>query len=69
MKLSARNQLKGVVEKVENGVTTSLVKVKVQGPFVLSALITKEASDDLKLKSGDQVHAVIKATEIIIGKD
>ena len=69
MKLSARNQFPGVVESVEEGVITAKVKVKVEKPIVITAVITKEAISDLKLKKGDKVEAVIKSSSVMIAKE
>ena len=68
MKLSARNQLVGKVTAVKRGQTTATVKIDIGGGNSITALITLDAVDDLALKSGDQVTAIIKATEIIVGK-
>lgn len=68
MKLSARNQLKGKIVSVEKGVITAKVKIEIKVPATITAVITKEAVDDLGLKVGDEVTAVVKSTEIIIGK-
>jgi len=69
LKISARNRFVGTVESVEKGPITSLVKMKIQTPITITALISKEAAEDLALKSGDKVEAIIKATEIMVGKD
>jgi len=45
------------------------VKIRIQAPTVITAVITKEAVEDLGVKSGDRVAAVIKATEVMIAKD
>jgi molybdate transport system regulatory protein len=68
LKLSARNNLKGKVVAVEKGVITAKVKIEVKAPATITAVITKEAVDDLDLKVGDEVTAIIKSTEVIIGK-
>lgn len=68
MKLSARNQLKGKIVSVEKGVITAKVKVEIKVPATVTAVITKEAVEDLGLKVGDEVTAIVKSTEIIIGK-
>ena len=68
MKLSARNQLKGKIVSVEKGVITAKVKVEIKVPTTITAVITKEAVEDLGLKVGDEVVAIVKSTEIIIGK-
>jgi molybdopterin-binding protein len=68
MKLSARNQLQGVVKEVTKGATTTIVKIEVKNPAVISASITNEAAEDLALKAGDTATAIIKASEVIVGK-
>ena len=67
MKLSARNQLKGRIVAVEKGTTTAHVRIDIGGAVVTSS-ITNEAVDDLSLKVGDEAYAVIKASDVMIGK-
>jgi molybdopterin-binding protein len=69
MKLSARNVLKGKVVEVIEGVTTDNVKIDIGHGNVITSSITAEAVKDLKLKKGDDVYAIIKASEVIVGKD
>ncbi len=69
LKLSARNKLKGKVESVEKGIITSKVKITISTPVTITAVITKEAVEELKLKKGDTVEAVVKATEVIVAKE
>lgn len=66
-KLSARNQLKGKITKVTKGQTTAHVSIDIGGATV-TASITNEAVDDLGLKAGDEAWAVIKASDVMIGK-
>ncbi len=68
MKMSARNQLKGTIKKVEKGIITGLVKVEIETPATITSVITKEAIEDLDLKVGDKVQVIVKSTEVIIGK-
>lgn len=68
MKLSARNQLKGKIVSVQKGQTTAHVRVDIGGGTIVTASITNEAVDELALKTGDNVTAVIKASDVIIGK-
>ena len=68
MKLSARNVLKGRVVKVTRGATTAHVKIDVNGT-VVTASISNEAVDELNLREGDQAYAVVKASDVMIGKD
>ena len=69
MKLSARNNLEGKIENVELGAVMASVKIKIEEPGVITALITKESAEGLKLKKGDSVSAIIKSTEIMVGKE
>jgi len=69
LKISARNRLRGVVKEVEKGDVTAKVKVRVDAPVFLTALISREAVEELDIKPGDMVEAVIKATEVMIAKE
>lgn len=69
LKISARNQLKGIVEEVEEGSVVSKVKIRIQAPATVTAVITKDAVKDLDIKPGEKVAAVIKATEVMIAKE
>jgi len=66
LKLSASNQFKGKIISVENGVITAKVRVEVKGPVIITAVITKDAVEDLGLKVGDDVSAIVKSTEVMI---
>jgi len=68
VKLSARNRFKGKVVAVEKGVITAKVKVEIKMPVTITAVITKDAVEDLDLKVGDEVEAIVKSTEVLIGK-
>jgi molybdate transport system regulatory protein len=68
LKLSARNRFKGKVVAVEKGVITAKVKVEVKMPVTVTAVITKDAVEDLDLKVGDEVEAIVKSTEVMIAK-
>ncbi len=68
MKLSARNVLPGKVVEVRKGSTTAHVKIEIAKGAVITASITNEAVDDLQLKVGDAASAIIKASEVIVGK-
>ena len=69
MKLSARNIIKGKILDVTKGATTAHVKLDVGGGTVITASITNEAVEELKLKTGDTAYAVVKASDVMIGKD
>ena len=68
LKISARNQLKGRVISIEKDGVTAKVKVKVKSPAVITAVITKEAVEDLGINVGDEVNAVVKSTEVMLAK-
>ncbi len=68
MKLSARNILPGKVINVIRGQTTAHVKIEIAPGKVITSSITVEAVDDLGLKIGDSAYAIIKASEVIVGK-
>lgn len=69
MKLSARNQLKGTIVEVKKGQTTSHVRIDIGGGTVITASITNEAVDDLKLAAGQKATAIVKATSVIVAVD
>ncbi len=66
MKISARNILKGKIVEVKKGATTAHVHIDVGGQIV-TASITNEAADDLKLTAGQSGYAVIKASDVMVG--
>ncbi len=67
MELSARNQLKGKVKSVKTDGLTAEVIVDVGGNELVST-ITKASAEHLRLKAGDAVTVVIKASEVLVGK-
>jgi molybdopterin-binding protein len=69
MQLSARNQLKGKIKSVQLGNVMAEVVIELpDGQEVVSA-ITRGSAEHLKLKAGDQVVAIIKSTEVMVGKE
>lgn len=68
MKLSARNQIKGTVVSVDKGPVTAKVKIDVGGGTLITSTVTTETVDDLALAAGDAVTAIIKSSDVIIGK-
>jgi len=69
MPLSARNKLKGVIKAIEKGEVAATVKIEINGPTTITSMITKEAAEELKLKVGHKVEAVIKASEVMVLKE
>jgi molybdopterin-binding protein len=65
--LSGRNQLRGIVDEVRVEGLLAQVRLRV-GDQSLTAIITRDAVDELKLTRGDEALAVIKATEVMIGR-
>lgn len=68
MELSARNQLKGTVRNVKVGAIMAEVVIEIAAGQELVAEITKGSVERLGLKAGDTVTAIIKSTEVILGK-
>jgi molybdopterin-binding protein len=68
VKLSARNILPGKVISVTKGTTTAHVKVELAPGLTVFSSITNEAVDELGLQVGDSVSAVIKSSDVMIGK-
>ena len=69
MELSARNQLPGTVTEVRLGNIMAEVVVELSGGQELVAAITRGSVERLNLKQGDQIVALVKATEVMIGRD
>ena len=65
--MSARNQFEGTVTKVQEGAVNGIVTVDVNGTPV-SATISMGSIENLGLKPGVKAYAVIKATDVMIGK-
>jgi len=66
--ISARNQIKGKVKSVKLGKVMAEVIMAV-GDIEIVSLISAESATRMGLKPGDEVTAVIKATEVIVAKD
>jgi molybdopterin-binding protein len=69
MRLSARNQLEGTVVRVEHGAVMSTIVIRLAGGQEVVSAITKDSATALDITEGDAVTAVIKATEVMIGKE
>jgi len=68
MPISARNKLRGTIEEIQLGDVMAYVVVAV-GDNLIGSAITRRSADELQLKKGDTVTAVVKATEVMIQKD
>jgi molybdopterin-binding protein len=69
MKLSSRNVLKGKVKKVNHGAVNSEVIVGLPNELEIVSIITKAAVENLNLKEGKEVYAIINATDVILATD
>jgi molybdopterin-binding protein len=56
------------VLSVEKDRITGKVKMEIKVPAMITAVITREAIDELDIKVGDEVEAIVKSTEVMIGK-
>jgi molybdopterin-binding protein len=65
--LSARNQLPATIVSVKQGNVMAEVVMKV-GDFEIVSAITRGSAEQLGLKAGDAVKAIIKSTEVMIDK-
>ena len=65
MKISARNQLRGTVETVSLGLITARVGVRV-GENLIESVITRQSVEEMNIKVGQQVTAVIKSIEVML---
>jgi len=69
MRLSARNQLQGTVTSIDLGSVMAIVVIRLAGGDEIVSAITKDSVESLGLREGDSVTAVIKSTEVMVGKD
>jgi len=69
MKLSARNKLTGTVTAIEKGAVNATVQIDLGGGTCVTAMITNASVDDLGLEVGKTAHAVVKASDVIVGTD
>jgi len=68
MRLSARNQLRGTITAVRHGEVMSTIKALLGDGQPLTAVITREAAQDLDLAPGDTAIVIIKSTEVMVAK-
>ena len=69
MKISARNQLKGKVEKVIMGAINAEVIIRTSGGETIVSIVTKESVESLGLVEGKEVYAVVKASNVMVAVD
>jgi molybdopterin-binding protein len=68
MPISARNKLRGKIEEIQLGDVMAHVVIRV-GDHLIESVVTRRSADELGLKKGDTVSAIVKATEVMIQKD
>jgi molybdopterin-binding protein len=66
--LSGRNQLRGLVDEIRTDGLLAQIRLRI-GDQMLTAVITRDAVAELKLKRGDEAVAIIKSTEVMIGRE
>jgi len=69
LRFSARNQLQAIVKSVKLGAVMAEVIVALPDGQEIVSAITRTSAESLNLKAGDSVVAIIKSTEVMIGKD
>jgi molybdopterin-binding protein len=69
MHISARNQLRGTIKKVQHGAVNSEVTIELPGGIEIVSIITKQSAEKLQIAAGKVVHAVIKASDVMIATD
>lgn len=68
MQISARNKIKGTITDVKIGSVMARVAIKIADGTIINSMITIDSVEDMNLKAGDEVYAIIKSTEVMIGK-
>ena len=67
MTLSARNHLKGTIEEIQFGDVLAHVTLRTSDG-VIESVITRRSAEEMGLKAGDAVTAVVKAAEVMLSK-
>jgi molybdopterin-binding protein len=69
MKLSARNSLPGKITNIKLGPVSAEVTINIAPGMDIVSVISTTSAEDLKLKVGAQVFAVVKASSVMVGVD
>jgi len=69
VKLSARNQLEGVVKSVEHGAVNSEVVIELPGGAEIVAVVTRSSAESLGLEAGRRAFAVVKASNVMVATE
>ena len=68
MQISGRNKLRGKVIKVKPGTVTAEVELGIGNGNIISGVITRGSLDEMQIKEGDELTALIKATSVMFIK-
>ncbi len=66
--ISGRNKLRGKIIEIQLGDIMALVTLQV-GENIVDSVITRKSAEELQLKIGDEVQALVKATEVMVLKE
>ncbi len=66
MKISARNKFKTTIKEVQIQGLISLLELSLDEPAIVTAVITRDAAEEMKIQVGDEINIVVKPTEIFI---
>ncbi len=69
MKFGARNQIQATVTTIKTGDVMSQVGLQLDGPSVMSSVMTSDSLNDLALKPGDKVRVIVKAIHVLVARD
>ena len=69
LRISARNQWKGVIKEIKEGAVNDIVKLEIEDGVIISSTISMEAVKDLNLKVGNTAVAIVKSTSVMLGEE
>ena len=69
LRISARNQWKGVIKEIKEGAVNDIVKLEIEEGVIISSTISMEAVKDLNLKVGNTAVAIVKSTSVMLGEE
>ena len=69
LRISARNQWKGVIKEIKEGAVNDIVKLEIEDGVIISSTISMEAVKDLNLKVGNNAVAIVKSTSVMLGEE
>jgi molybdopterin-binding protein len=69
VKVSGRNKLKGKVVGITAGIVTAEVEIDIGHGNIVAGVITKKSLEDLAIREGDEITALIKATSVMFIKE